>query len=244
VWDLGPAWTIGFVAAVVIAGYAVLSAGLRRATGVFVLLATTVEGVLHRKLLPLFAIAWLCYVPSLLQETGVGGWLMTFLRRRSRFMRVAWTVFACLSLAAALRQKPWQLRVPQAIYPVGAVEYLARHDFHGNVMVPFRLGAYVSWKLYPAVKVSLDSRYEETYPDSVVQSIFGFYEAVPGWRSTLDAFPTDLVLVPRDVPLAASMSESGWNRVYLDQQFELFGRPGKDLPREDKSTTSFNGVVP
>ncbi len=244
VWDLGPEWTMAFVVAVVIAGYAVVSAGLRRAAGILILMATAVEAALHRKLLPLFAIAWLSYVPSLLQETPLGGWLVQFSRRRGRFMRVAWTVFACICLVAALRQKPWQLRVPQAIYPVGAVEYVARHDFRGNVMVPFRLGAYVSWKLFPAVKVSLDSRYEETYPDSVVQSIFGFYEAAPDWRSTLNAFPTDLVLVPRAMPIAGTMSQSGWDRVYVDQQFELYARPGIGLPWEDRTSASFGGRFP
>jgi hypothetical protein len=244
VWDLGPAWTVGFVIALLIAGYAVVSVGLRRAAGTLVLTATAVEAVLHRKLLPLFAIAWLSYVPWLLQETALGAWLMQFLRRRSRFMRTAWMIFACICLTAVLRQKPWQLRIPQAMYPVGAVEYLARHDFHGNVMVPFRLGAYVSWKLFPAVKVSLDSRYEETYPDSVAQSIFGFYEGAPGWRSTLDAFPTELVLVPRAMPIAGTMPQSGWNRVYVDQQFELYARPGRDLPLEDRTSASFVGRFP
>lgn len=244
VWDLGPAWTMGFVIAMVIAGYAVVSAGLRQAAGIFVLMATAVEAVLHRKLLPLFAIAWLSYFPSLLQETALGGWLVQFLRRRYRFMRVAWTVFACVCLAAAVRQKPWQLRVPQAIYPVGAVDYLGKHDVRGNVMVPFRLGAYVSWKLFPAVKISLDSRYEETYPDSVVQSIFGFYEASPGWRSTLGAFPTDLVLVPRAMPIAGWMPQSGWDRVYVDQQFELYARPGRAWPWEDRTSVSFTGRFP
>jgi hypothetical protein len=124
------------------------------------------------------------------------------------------------------------------------VDYLARQQFSGNVMVPFRLGAYVSWKLFPAVKVSLDSRYEETYPDSFVQSIFKFYEAAPEWRSTLDAFPTDVVLVPSETPISRVMPQSGWNKVYLDHQFQLYTRPGRALPVEDRSSTSFTGVFP
>jgi hypothetical protein len=244
IWSLGPFGTIAFLIAVVIACYAAVSVGFRRAAGILPLAATAVEGALHRKLLPFFAIAWLCYVPSFLQQTAPGRWFVEFTQRRARFMRVVWLVFACICMVAAVRQKPWRLSVPQPIYPVGAVQYLARQQFKGNVMTPFRLGAYVSWKLFPAVKVSLDSRYEETYPNSVVQRIFGFYEAAPDWRSTLDAFPTDLVLVPRDAPIFQAMPQSGWNKVYFDQQFELYSRPGRTLPQEDRSLSSFSGVFP
>jgi hypothetical protein len=212
--------------------------------GILPLAATAIEAALHRKLLPFFAIAWLCYVPSYLQETPVGRWLLQFMQRRAQFMRVAWTVSACIGIAASVRQKPWQMSVPQPMYPVGPVQYLSRQQFKGNVMVPFRLGAYVSWKLFPAVKVSLDSRYEETYPDRVVGSIFRFYEAASDWRSTLEAFPTDMVLVPRDAPISKAMPESGWNRVYLDQQFELYLRPGRFMPEEDNTSVLFVGVFP
>ena len=244
IWDLGPAWTIAFSVAVVVALYAAVSVGFRRGVGILPLLATAVEAALHRKLLPFFAIAWLCCVPFFLQQTDAGKWFVRFTQRRTLFMRMAWSVFACVCLIAAVRQKPWSLSVPQRIYPVGSVEYLARQKFKGNVMTPFRLGAYVSWKLFPAVKVSLDSRYEETYPNRIMQSIFRFYEAAPDWPSTLDAFPTDVVLIPRDAPISRAMPLSGWNKVYLDQQFELYARPGRALPLEDRSSASFTGVLP
>jgi hypothetical protein len=244
VWDLGPAWTFAFVLALLFLLYGVVSAGYRRAVGILPIAATAVEAALHRKMLPFFAIAWICYVPSFLKESRLGGWVVKFTQRRSRFTQMAWFAFACICLVAAIRHKPWSLSVPQAIYPVGPVDYLARQDFEGNVMVPFRLGAYVSWKLFPAVKVSLDSRYEEIYPDNVVQSVFRFYEAAPDWRSVLDVFPTDVVLVPRDSPISRVMPQTGWSRVYLDQQFELYARPGKALASEDRSSTSFAGAFP
>ena len=244
IWDLGAPGTIAFLVAVVIALYSVFSVGFRRAVGIFPLMATGVEAILHRKLLPFFAIAWLCYVPFSVQQTSLGRWVVQFTLRRSRFMRMAWSVFACVCIVAAVRQKPWTLSVPQPIYPVGAVEYLAQQDFKGNVMTPFRLGAYVSWKSFPAVKVSLDSRYEESYPDSVVQNVFRFYDAAPDWRSTLDAFPTDVVLIPRDASIARAIQQSGWKKIYVDRQFELYARPGRALPFEDRTSASFAGVFP
>ena len=116
--------------------------------------------------------------------------------------------------------------MPQPIYPVGAVDYLTDQHFQGNAMVPFRLGAYVSWKLYPAVKVSLDGRYEEVYSNEVMRQVFDFYDARANWRATLDAYPTDIVVAPRDSPICAKMRETEWNAVYEDKEFDSLRQAG------------------
>jgi hypothetical protein len=244
VWNLGSAWTAGFIVAVAVAVYSVRSIGWRRAPGILVLTATALERAVHRKLLPLFAIAWFCYVPGYLQETRLGKWWTEFGQRRGRFLSMAWIVFACVCVVAAIRQKPWQLVVPQPLYPVGPVQYLAKQKFAGNLMVPFRQGAYVSWKLYPAVKVSLDSRYEVAYPDAVVKEIFDFYDGRQGWLSTLRDLPTDAVLIPKEDRVSRLMQETDWHRVYTDQQFEIYARPGSRLQAEDCESKSFEGVFP
>jgi hypothetical protein len=244
VWSLGNAWTASFIVAVIVAVYSVWSIGWRGAWGILVLTATAVEAGIHRKMLPLFAIAWFCYVPGYLQATPLGKWWTEFAQRRRRFLSVAWIVFACVCVVTAIRQKPWELFVPQPLYPVGPVQYLAEQHFAGNIMVPFRQGAYVSWKLYPAVKVSLDSRYEVAYPDAVVKQNFDFYEGREGWLSTLKEFPTDAVLIPKEDLVTKLMQESDWHRVYSDQQFEIYARPGSRLQAEDWESSSFQGVFP
>jgi len=244
VWSLGSVWTAGFIAAVLVAVYSAWSIGWRGVPGVLILAATAVEAAIHRKLLPLFAVAWLCYVPGYLQEAALGKWWTKFAHRRGRFLSAAWIVLACVCVVAAIRQKPWDLVVPQPLYPVGPVQYLAKQKFAGNLMVPFRQGAYVSWKLYPAVKASLDTRYEVAYPDAVVKQIFDFYAGRPGWLSTLRDFPTDAVLIPTDAPISRLMRETDWRRVYTDQQFQIYARPGSSLQVQDWGSTSFQGVFP
>ena len=241
---LGNLWIALFGLAIAVAAYAVFSAGWRQTSGLLVLVGTAFAGALHRKMLPFFAIAWLCYVPSYLQLTKAGKWWLDFSERRHGFLLIAWAAFAAVCVFAALRQKPWEVVVPQPLYPVGPVKYLEEHQFAGNLMVPFRLGAYVSWKLYPAVKVSLDSRYEVAYPDPVVRAVFDFYAARPSWRSTLLDTPTDAVLVPIDAKVRAELAETNWHRVYSDREFVLYARPGLSLPVEDWSRDSFQGVFP
>ena len=87
----------------------------------------------------------------------------------ARYQRpVARVAFALglLGLAVASSNRWWELKIPTSdyrealVYPAGVAEYLAENQFAGNVIVPFNVGAYISWKLYPAVKVNIDSRYE------------------------------------------------------------------------------------
>jgi hypothetical protein len=244
VWDLGPLWVICFLVAVITVGYAVASIGVRRTPGILPLLGAAGEALLHRKLLPVFAVVWFCCAPFYLHQTPAGQWLVQFAQRRRRFVLAAWTVLALAGSVAAARQKAWELRVPQPIYPVGAVQYLAQQRFQGNVMVPFRVGAYLSWKLYPAVKVSLDGRYEEVYSDEVMRRIFDFYEARPGWQDVLSSYPTDVVVVPRDSPVYKGLRETAWSPVYEDMQFVLYAKPGLEMSKRDDSARSFAGVFP
>lgn len=241
---LGSPLATAFVLALVIGIYGALKAGWKRAQGLPILVVTAIEGALHRKLIPLLAIAWLCYVPSYLQRTQMLAWWLAFCSRRRRFVSFTCVFFACVCVVAGIRQDPWRLSVPQPLYPVGPVVYLQQQKFTGNLLVPFRVGAFVSWKLYPAVKVSLDSRYEVTYSDTVMRQIFDFYDGRPGWQSTLMAYPTDAVLLPKDAPILPVFGSSGWRRVYTDRQFEIYARPDLDLPVNDWTATSFEGTFP
>jgi hypothetical protein len=248
VWAYGPWWTTVFLVAVAITTYAVAKVGIRRTPGLLIVIATAIEATLHCKLVPLFAIAWISHVPAYLQGTPAGQWITNFSRRRFAFMLSVWLLVTTIYLADAVRWQFWRLRVPQTnttyAYPVGAVEYLGEQRFVGNLMVPFRQGAYVSWKLFPAVKISVDSRYEVAYSDEWVDRTFRFYAAEPGWRETLNAYSTDLVLIPRIMPIAKVIQQSGWQMIYEDREFEIFARPGLTLPFCDRTSQSFAGVFP
>jgi len=144
---------------------------------------------------------------------------------------------AALFLDVTIACRPWRLEVPAegpadaVVYPVGAVDYLAGAHFHGNLMTPFEYGAYVSWKMFPAVRVGMDSRYEAAYPGWWSERVFRLYRAQPGWQDTLAEYPTDALLARRGGSLAQAMGgQSAWRRVYADPSYEIWTRPGLDLP--------------
>ena len=61
--------------------------------------------------------------------------------------------------------------IPRAtfgIFPLKEVEFLKINNIKGNILVPFEMGSYVSYKLYPNNLIYMDGRYEEVYyPDTL-----------------------------------------------------------------------------
>ena len=90
-------------------------------------------------------------------------------------------------------------------------------------MVPFSNGAFVSWNLYPQVKVSIDSRYEVAYPPGSIEASFDFYDAKDGWQQTLESHGTDAVLVPNFKPIRSELDLlDDWHLLYSDPMFSVF----------------------
>jgi hypothetical protein len=114
---------------------------------------------------------------------------------------------------------------PRLLYPIGAVSWLEESGFEGNLFVPFSAGGYVSWRLYPRVKVSLDGRYEVAYPPDWLDRVHEIYAAQGDWSDGLDAIATDAVLARRGKPLLEALElDPGWGRAYLDDDWEVWIR--------------------
>lgn len=243
VWRGAPGYVTLFWITLAIAGAAVVKRGPRAARGALILAAMAAGTILHIRVVPLYAVVWAAYVPAWVSATPASAWIGRLFRWREAATAVCviGTMFFGVMVVAI---GAWRLTVPGDLFPVGAVQYLAEQKLHGNVMTPFDQGAYVTWRLFPAVKVSLDSRYDIAFPPALADESFRFYRAEPGWRETLTKYPTDLVLTLRTAPLARQMPSTGWRRVYADKWFELYARPGLDLPFRDGAAGGRWGSFP
>jgi hypothetical protein len=258
-WSSGGAGAISaYAASLLLLAYGVRIGG-RNLRGLPLVLVTAGYALTAQRMLCLYGIVWLCYVPSYLAPTPLGTHLARLWTRRALQLGF-WGVSLIVFAVAAAPAQPWRARVPgerdprlrthHMVYPVGAVNYLAEHGFTGNVLVGFDWGSYVSWKLYPEVKVSLDSRFEVAYPPEVEAEQYAFFSAEPGWQQLLDAEPyraTDVILAPRflDSRIHERLADlPGWKRVYRDKSFELFARDPSTLPKVDRPDTSDEGVFP
>jgi hypothetical protein len=118
--------------------------------------------------------------------------------------------------------------------PCRAVEFMRRNGVKGNVYNPLWWGSYISWELYPAVRVSMDGRNVSLFPDEMVMENFGFYSSDPR-RIKRDAplqYDTDLLLIPSDSKvLQAIETDRRWRRLYNDEDAALFERADRSRGR-------------
>jgi len=183
----------------------------------------------------LYAVLWIAMVPAWITPTPFGKGIIRFINEtRISWIRLA-SLMTVLAICFALCQPFYRVTLSTDVspstygYPKGVVDYLESNHIVGNVMTPFHCGSYVSWRLYPAVKVSLDGRYEVAYQPEVMDNHSTFYEALDGWQKTLDNYDHDFLIVPKDAAIYPILCRhecpvtAKWNSLYEDNYFALFG---------------------
>lgn len=202
----------------------------------------------------IYAVIWIAYVPAWLSRTPLGKSLIEVLdKQRTASIRVC-QVIAVSSMAFCIWHHIWLPTMPPerlystACYPTGAIEYLKKHDFRGNLLTPFHVGAYVSWEMYPQVKVSLDGRYEVAFQEQVMPEHNHFFEGGDGWWTILEQYPTDAALVHIQAPVVRRFDElrddnhelpeflQTWRVVYRDRSFAIIAPNKLGLPAVDNSS--------
>lgn len=238
-----------FLASLLILAYTVLrEEGWTGVPGRAMLLVAALFAARSVRILPIYALMWIAYVAPALQATPAGSLLAHVWARRARWIGAVSLLVALPLLGQALQHQPWRLLLPteagpdEPHYPVGAVEYLDETGFQGNLMTPFRVGAFVSWHLYPDILVGLDSRYEVAYPPDFVEEGIRIYGGRGDWRAFVERYPTDAILAPAGEPLDSLLVAQGdvsvpvWQEVYRDDGFVIFAheRTAPRLPRVDR----------
>jgi hypothetical protein len=253
-----PLWTVGFstmalwTVSVIVEVYGLIKVGRQRAAGWMLVLGAAYGALRHQRHLPIYGVVWLAQVPPLIEQARLGTILERMWRGwpvRTALLLTAFSVWLLVRLAAA---QPWRLRLPATpgedlgiFYPIGVAAYLDDARFHGNVMVPFELGAFLSWKLERRVKVSIDGRYEVAYDPALLSEHVRFYQGDPVANDLPDRYPTDAILVPRGWPVAPTLAASGrWRLVYQDDGFDLFASPTAALSPVDRRGAPLAGPCP
>lgn len=251
-----------WIATVLLAAYAWLRAdrSVRRMPALLLLAAAGFMALRTARILPIWAIVWMAYVPPLLATTPLAALLRRLWQSHQRPLAAIHLVVGIALVAAAVSRGAPNVVLPTGPsdrnpFPAGAVAYLEDVGFQGNLMTPFGVGAYVSWVAFPAVKVGLDSRYEVAFDPAFVDEGMRVYagETPPGaWRDFLARTRTDVVLVRTTGPFhdqladEASGSATTWTEVYRDDAYALFARPDAavGLPATDRRGQPISGRFP
>ena len=202
----------------------------------------------------IFAVVWMAYVPAWITHTAMGRELIrTIDRQRVAVVFVA-RGLVTVTLLFACAHHFWLPSLPSTplysgvCYPTQAVQYLKQYDFHGNLLTPFYAGSYVSWEMYPQVKVSLDGRYEVAYQDHVMPEHKQFSLGEGRWWELLDKYPSDAALIDTQWEVCPLIKQclgsdsakplpmlANWRIVYEDDSYLLIARDHVALPRVDRT---------
>jgi hypothetical protein len=228
--------------------------GLAPLVGIGIVAFTAYQAARHQRFLPLFALAFFVHAPGWIATSTLGDALRAFFTRRRFAIQYFAAILATAMIAQAISRRGFDVQVPSVPappsehrYPVGPVRHLAACGFEGNLLTAFGDGSYVTWHLHPAVKVSLDSRYEVAYRDDLIDEHDDFLAARPGYADYPAALGADLVLVPRSTPLALALAREGGTRFslrYRDGSYELWQPLPATLPFLDRGDTPIHGEFP
>ncbi len=203
----------------------------------------------------IYGVLWIAYVPAWISRTKLGKGLVRSIDNNRRGVVRTCQVVAAACLLFASVNHFWRPTLPPqqlystACYPTGAVQYLKEHQFQGNLMTPFHVGSYVSWEMYPDVKVSFDGRYEVAYQDNVMPEHNLFLGGEEGWWTILDKYPTDAVLVHKPAPVCEKLevfragyagevphTKQQWRFVYEDDSFLVLAADHCKLPSVNRAS--------
>jgi hypothetical protein len=144
---------------------------------------------------------------------------------------------ACLTIVFVFSQPQAVIRADSGVLgnrsPCQAVAFMKANGLAGNVFAPLWWGSYVTWNLYPAVRVSMDGRNISLFPDYMVIENFDFFLKDVG---TVDAdaplrYDTNFLLVPTDSPVLSRLeTDPRWRQRFRDGDAVLFLRSNARQP--------------
>jgi hypothetical protein len=103
------------------------------------------------------------------------------------------------------------------------VAFLRGAGAGGRVYNPLWWGSYLTWELYPEVRVSMDGRNVTLFSGEMVGENLTFYLAEEADPGTPLAHGPDFLLVPADAPVLPRLrGDARWHAVFEDGDAVIF----------------------
>jgi hypothetical protein len=170
--------------------------GRKNFHGLAVLALTSYMGWRSRRHGPFFGVAALAFAGS--YYAGVASVWAARIRMKLNPVWAVGILYVGIAFYAALEVLPGvsgQLLAPIGEDPVRETDILSRAGARGNLASPFGWGSYLTWRLYPNIKVSMDGRYETTYPESTFNLNAAFFDHAGDWFAMCGAYKVDFVIL-------------------------------------------------
>jgi len=108
-------------------------------------------------------------------------------------------IYGLVALYVAIFRLPlasFQILSPLGHDPVREADILSLAHVEGNLATPFHWGSYLAWRLHPAIKISMDGRYEAAYPESTFQLNNALFDVTGrDWDLLLRQYSVDFIIL-------------------------------------------------
>jgi hypothetical protein len=139
---------------------------------------------------------------------------------------VSGTSLAACVLALLWFRQPGPFQLDYSAFPEGPAAFLRQHEVQGRLLNGFNEGSFLLWTLPPSLKIALDGRYEEVYPESIVKQVRCIYQSsCSAAESELRRLKPDFILLDRRIPdsqLLARRFGGARKLCYEDVGWQLF----------------------
>ena len=109
------------------------------------------------------------------------------------------------------------VRITFSRLPLTETEFLKINNIKGNIIVPFEMGSYISYKLYPQNLIFMDGRYDGLYSFEIFNDLMDFCNKREGWLKALNNYPTEIILIEKYDPAYYELKNNkslGWEEIY------------------------------
>lgn len=134
-------------------------------------------------------------------------------------------VFSIALLAMnPIKEKAWKEFYRS--YPVNVLNFLKINHIKGKTLAPYYLSGYLAYKGYPDIKIFMDGRQEELYPQEYIFMSMDFF-SLSGRNPfyIIEHFRPEIIVTENSWPLANEemlLSRFGYRIAYKDQGFTVF----------------------
>lgn len=191
-------------------------------TKIAILSVCLIEGLMHVKLMSLSLIvsSSLCYNEIINSLKP----LIPFWRKIEKSL---YAVIILLAISIPLFS-PYYPRADFSNLPLKETEFLKINNLNGNIVVPFGLGSYVSYKLYPNNLIYMDGRYEEVYNNKEFLTLKDYELAEDNWRNIVENYETDILMPLKSVDIYPVLQkDKEWREIYTGNICGIFIKQDK-----------------
>ena len=108
-------------------------------------------------------------------------------------------------------------------YPIEYVRWMKDNKIKGNLLNSFNWGKYLTYELYPDIKICIDGRLDTAYPEEFLTEYFDFYFGKDNSSAFLRKYDHELIMLePENPQVEMLLSNENWNAVLRTDEAILF----------------------